>query len=180
MTARKFFSKKNKTTRFSSVPDAKLLIPLWIVPLPVFIYGVIDSSRTGQNGAIPLLILIIVVDIIALFFSIRNAIAYIELKEQHLECKVLFQKKIIMKYDSCAVGMDYSVIRGRKLWWIYLCYGQLPKYPLNNPQNRINALKCKQGFVRIVYREDVYNALVDTLPKKQRNALISSQRFVDR
>lgn len=41
---------------------------------------------------------------------------------------------------------------------------------------RMNFLKCKQGFVRMMNRDKVYDALLEVLPKKQKAQLICAKR----
>ena len=72
--------------------------------------------------------------------------------------------------------MDYHLQRGCKVWWIYLCYGPGPKFDPKKPYNRMNSLKCKPGFIRIMYDDEVYQALIEVLPKKQHTALVTACR----
>ena len=67
--------------------------------------------------------------------------------------------------------MDYATTTGSTNWWIYLSYGPLPKYKGNSPANRINSLRTNQEFVRIMYYEEVYEALLQVLPKHQKVCL---------
>jgi hypothetical protein len=81
-----------------------------------------------------------------------------------------------LQYEKCTVGMDWHQQNGNKIWWIYLCYGPKPSYRTKNPTQRMNTLKCQPNFIRILYRDDVYEALLMELPKKQRVALESSYK----
>lgn len=96
---------------------------------------------------------------------------YVEIYPDHIECKALFCKTFVIEYDKCKVGMDYSYIHGGRLWWIYLCYGNYPKYRVGNQYNRINSLRCTDDFIRIQYYDEVYEALIETLPAKKRKLL---------
>lgn len=96
---------------------------------------------------------------------------YVEIYPDHIECKALFCKTIIIEYDKCKVGMDYSYVHGGRLWWIYLCYGYYPKYKVGNDSNRINSLRCTDDFIRIQYYDEVYEALIEALPTKKRKLL---------
>lgn len=40
----------------------------------------------------------------------------------------------------------------------------------------MNSLKCKQGFIRIMFQEDIYDELMAVLPKKQKTALTTARR----
>lgn len=102
---------------------------------------------------------------------------YVLVEPSRLICKCPFRKDIVMEYERCIVGMDYSEGISMTVWWIYLTYEPLPKYNPKIPANRINALKYKDGFVRIAYSDEVYEALLAVLPKKQKNALVSAYRM---
>lgn len=102
---------------------------------------------------------------------------YVLVEPSRLICKCPFRKDIVVEYDKCIVGMDYSEGISMVVWWIYLTYKPLPKYNPKIPVNRINALKYRDGFVRIAYSDEVYEALIAVLPKKQRSALISAYRM---
>ena len=80
----------------------------------------------------------------------------------------------MLYYDRCIVGMDYATTTGTTRWWIYLSYGPLPKYKGKSPANRINSLRTKPGFVRIQFYEEVYEALLQVLPKHQKVCLQSA------
>lgn len=82
--------------------------------------------------------------------------------------------KVVLYYDRCIVGMDYATTTGTTRWWIYLSYGPLPKYKGKSPANRINSLRTKPGFVRIQFYEEVYEALLQVLPKHQKVCLQSA------
>lgn len=86
----------------------------------------------------------------------------------------LFVKSFVLYYDRCIVGMDYATTTGTTRWWIYLSYGPLPKYKGKSPANRINSLRTKPGFVRIQFYEEVYEALLQVLPKHQKVCLQSA------
>ncbi len=99
---------------------------------------------------------------------------HVYLYPDHLVCTRPFRKSIVLYYDRCMVGMDYATTTGSTDWWIYLSYGPLPKYKGNSPANRINSLRTNQEFVRIMYYEEVYEALLQVLPKHQKVCLQSA------
>ena len=80
----------------------------------------------------------------------------------------------MLYYDRCIVGMDYATTTGTTRWWIYLSYEPLPKYKGKSPANRINSLRTKPGFVRIQFYEEMYEALLQVLPKHQKVCLQSA------
>lgn len=112
----------------------------------------------------------------ALFFFFP-AIRRVEIKQDVIVCKGFLPKnRFEIEYSKCNVGMDYHCQYKKKIWWIYLCYGSAPQYKLNNPANRMNAIKIQPGFVKIMYSDEVYNSLLDVLPKKQQTALVTARR----
>ena len=111
-------------------------------------------------------------------YCLLPAIRRVEIYDDHIVCKGLFpSSKIFLDYDRCNVGMDWHAQNGNKIWWIYLCYGYAPTYKGKSPANRINAAKFRPGFIKIMYSEAVYQALIEVLPKKQKNMLMSARRF---
>ena len=102
----------------------------------------------------------------------------VEIQSEAIVCKGLLPGSAFsIEYEKCTIGMDWHKQNGNLIWWIYLCYGHMPIYRNNNPHDRINSLRCRPGFIRIMYRDDVYQALITVLPKKQRVALETSRRF---
>ena len=105
------------------------------------------------------------------------AIRRIELYETKIICKGFLPLQTYeLEYNKSNVGMDYSLQGGRKIWWIYICYGAPPQFKSTNSVNRVNAVKFQPGYIKMHYTDDVYNALLEVLPKKQRTALISSKK----
>lgn len=99
---------------------------------------------------------------------------YVLLYPDHIVCRGLFSQKIVMDYSKCYVGVDYGNHQNGKTWWIYLSYEPYPPFKKGAYYNRINAQYCKQGFIRTMYRDEVYQALMKVLPKKQRTMLGAS------
>ena len=100
----------------------------------------------------------------------------VELYPEWIICKGLPGQSFRMRYEDCRVGMDYHEQNGGKIWWVYLCQGEMPRYPKGNPANRINAVKIRPGFIRIMYSEEGYEALMEVLPKKQKTGLVTARR----
>lgn len=120
---------------------------------------------------------VIALSLCAIIFSLRLGSRYVLIYDDRLVCKCPLCKDIVMEYDKCTVGMDYATTTGATNLWIYLVYGMLPKYRFNSEANRINSVKFRDGFVKIMYSDEVYNALLEVLPKKQRNGLISGYKM---
>lgn len=93
----------------------------------------------------------------------------------HIVCKSLTpNSKFSMHYNDCSVGMDFHTQSGMKVWWIYLCKGTL--YAHKNGK-QINSVKIKPGFIRIMYSDEVYQALIAVLPPKQQKSLTIARRY---
>ena len=129
--------------------------------------------------------------VVAIFFSILelsvslcmlpNAVRRVELYSNKVVCKgILPSQTYEIDYEKCNIGMDYSFGRGRKIWWIYICYGPPPRFKSANSPNRMNAVKFKPGFIKMHYNDKVYNALLEVLPKQQRSALINAKKWADK
>lgn len=84
---------------------------------------------------------------------------------------LLPHSKFELEYAKCNVGMDYHKQGNRTIWWIYLCEGPVPQYNTQNSANRINAVKIRPGFIKIMYSADIYRVLMEVLPEPQKNAL---------
>ena len=171
----------NKTTEtrrewFASVPGTPLMMSIFAVGIPFFIFMIAYSLSTDQGIAIPWFSMWIVACIWAIISVAKQNLCYITLCQEQLVYILPF-KKLTMDYAKCSVGMDYSLLRGRKIWWIYLCYGKAPVFDPKKPRKRINSLRCKEGFIRIMLSDHVYHALLAVLPKKQKTLLISARRF---
>ena len=119
-------------------------------------------------------IVTISITFLAALSSARIMCCYILLYPDHVVCRRLFSRKIIMEYNKCYVGVDYGNHRNGQTWWIYLSYEPYPPFKKSAVHNRINAQHCRQGFIRMMYSKDAYKALMEVLPKKQRTMLGAS------
>ena len=105
------------------------------------------------------------------------ALKRVEILSDRVICKGLFPRETFeIEYGRCTIGMDSHRQYGRRIWWIYLCYGQPPQYKLSNTSNRMNAVKIQPGFIKIIYSDEVYDTLISILPKKQRTALMTARQ----
>lgn len=166
---------------YSSIPGAGV-IPLSCL-LASLAYSCLLAFCIYDKQMSPFLLcgctLFIIGGIYMAVYSAPYALCSFEIYDCHILCKIPFHRNYKIVYEKCSIGMDYHIQSGRKVWWIYLCYGNKPPYKPKNPANRINAIKCEPGFIRIMYREDVYKALLDILPKQQKTALISAHRCAE-
>ena len=110
--------------------------------------------------------------------TLYYAVWRIEIQENKLICRGMFPWQTFeLVYEMCNIGLDYHGQNGGRMWWIYICEGIMPKYKPGNPANRINSLKIKPGFVKIMYSDEVYDALLTSLPKKQKTGLETARRY---
>lgn len=110
-------------------------------------------------------------------YTAQNAWWRVEIYSEKIAFKGMLPKDTFeMEYEKCNVGMDYHAQNGQQVWWIYLCYGYPPKFKSKNTANRMNALKIRPGFIKIMYSDEVYDALLEVLPKKQKTGLTTARR----
>lgn len=134
--------------------------------------------QVGQNDVAPIFCAFALLAFFIAVVSFVNATQRVEIQGEAIVCKGLLPRSAFsIEYDKCTIGMDRHKQNGNLIWWIYICNGHMPVYRNNNPHNRINAQRCRPGFIRIMYRDDVYEALISVLPKKQKVALETSRRF---
>ena len=167
-----------KPKQFRSVPGA------WAVPLGCLLTAIVSLGMifvcqyTNQLSVFVLsgyLLFVLCGFFGAVFFS-QQALCSIVLYEDRLLCKIPFSRNVEIIYEECYIGFDYHIQHGQRFWWVYFCYGKMPPY--KNPQlgNRINSIKCQPGFVRVMYSDELYDALIKVLPKKQKVALVCARR----
>lgn len=161
----------------------------WCVPiafgLPIIFFALTILSifmilwliQIGQSDVAPIFYFFACSSFSIAVVTLAKAIWRIEIQQDVIVCKgILPQNTFSLEYEKCTVGIDWHKQNGEKVWWIYLCYGFKPAYATKNPTQRMNTLKCRPNFIRIMYREEVYQALLSVLPKKQRTSLETSYR----
>jgi len=137
-----------------------------------------SKGEPAPQAGLILCIFAIVCSLSGVITTLSFAVKRVEIYSDRVICKGLFPKDTFeLVYDTCNVGMDYHVQNGGKIWWIYFYSGSHPKYKTKNPANRINSIKIQPGFVRIMYDEELYQTLMETLPSKQCTALKSIRRY---
>ena len=164
--------------KFRCVPIA-IGLPIAFWSCTIFYLGLIWFALvklSDQSLAILAFFMVLFSSFFGIFVSLP-AVRRVEFYPDFLICKGLFpQDTFEIRYQDCNVGMDYHRQNRRKVWWIYLCYGSPPQYKRDIPANRINSVKIAPGFVKIMYSDEVYNALIEVLPKKQKTALVTARR----
>ena len=142
----------------------------------------LDLFVNSQGEPAPMLGLFVCLFAMSLCLSValaflKVALRRVEILPDKVVCKGIFPKDTFeMPYDACSMGMDYHVQNNGKIWWIYFYSGEHPKYKTKNPASRINSVKIQPGFVRIMYSEELFQTLMDTLPAKQCTTLQSIRR----
>lgn len=163
---------------FRSVPGAFVIPITCLLTSFVFVSLMVFCFYNRQIN--PLIFcecaLFVVGGIIGFIFSSQQSMCSVVLYDDRVLCKIPFSKNVELVYDKCYIGVDYHVQNGGKIWWIYFSYGKMPPYKNSHLGNRINSIKCQPGFVRIMYRDEIYEALLEVLPEKQKTALVSVMR----
>lgn len=120
----------------------------------------------------------IVFDVIYIFFGIYifpYTCCKIEIYDNYIISKAPLFKPIRIDYAKCNTWVDYHIQSGHKIWWICFSYGDIPKFHTNS-RNRINSMKTKEGFIRLMYNKEIADAILPLLPKQQYNSLSTSIR----
>lgn len=145
-----------------------LVIPFWIIMM------ILEQKWDFHIVALFNIVLDIVIAILTAIPAARR----VEIYQDKIVCKGLFPAQSYeLYYEKCNIGMDYSWQNGSKLWWIYICYGNPPRFKTYSP-NRMNAVKFRPGYIKMHYNDDIYNALLSVLPKKQYEGLVSAKKWM--
>ena len=116
------------------------------------------------------------------FFAVVTAFPAfrrVEIFSDKVICKGLFPNQTFeIEYVNCDVGIAYHYQYGRKIWWMYFANDLYPCFK-SSDRKHMNSKKIEPGFVKIVYSDEVYCALIDTLPKKQKIALETARRYAN-
>ncbi len=167
-----------KSKRFACFPGGWFL-PAFFAFAPFVWIGLLVFSWLDKQLS-PFIVLgcsgFVVLSVYCFRITLRGAGSWVEFCDTHLVCKAPFHRDIVIEYDRCFIGMDYHVQNGGRIWWIYFCYGKMPPYKNPKSGNRINSVQCQPGFVRILFREEVYDHLLSILPKHPKSALESARR----
>lgn len=166
-----------KKQRYQCIPGAAVIPGFFfffmIIYLFFFVQSIIEKNLEGI-GATCFFVCICFIPAIA---TLPQCIRRVEIRSDYICCRgILPRSTFTIDWDACSIGMDYHCQSGRKVWWIYVCDGTLSNYMPPEKLHKINSVKIKPGFVRIMYSDRVYTTLLEVLPKKQQTALISARR----
>lgn len=104
----------------------------------------------------------------------------VEIYKDKIVCKsILPSQTYEIEYEKCNLGIDYSWARNGNVWWLYICYGQPPRFK-STSLDRIAAMKYRPGFIKMHYSEELYNALLEVLPKQKRYSLMSAKKWAEK
>ena len=137
--------------------------------------GCAYSCYADQNtGGVILFIFFALVALVTAAYTLVPGIRRVQILPDKIRCLGLLPRHTFeMAYDTCTIGMDNHLQNGNPIWWIYLCNGAPRQYFTTK---KINGAKIQPGFIRIMYSDEVYEALLEVLPKKQRTSLITARR----
>lgn len=121
---------------------------------------------------------LLVLGLVAVLTSLHLALWRVELQSDRVICRGMFPWETFeIPYESCNVGFEYHKAGERTFWWLYICEGTPPRYPAGDHRKRIASEKIRPGFIKLTYSDEVCEALLEVLPKQQRNYLTSAKRF---
>ena len=150
---------------------------IFLVAASVHLYIVIWAMHVDENDVVPLFCVFFLLSVFMVVFTGFKSAWRVIIQQNVIVCKGPFPRDtFFLEYDKCTIGMECHQQNGNPIWWIYLCYGRRYNYRSAKNSKSINSINCQPGFIRIMYRDEVYEALIDVLPRNQRNALISSRR----
>ena len=164
-------------TKFRCVPIAVGLPAVFMFLLALCLAIAAECYFEKDTGGVILFLIFSLMAMGLAAYTFVPGIQRVEIHSEFIRCKGFPGQSFQMRYEDCTVGMDYHEQNGNKIWWIYLCQGAMPRYPKGDPANRINSARIRPGFIRIMYSEEVYDALIEVLTKKQKTGLITARRF---
>ena len=137
--------------------------------------GCAYSCSADQNtGGVILFIFFALVALVTAAYTLVPGIRRVQILPNKILCLGLLPRHTFeIDYNACTIGMDYHLQNGNPIWWIYLCNGAPRQYFTTK---KINSAKIQPGFIRIMYSDEVFEALLEVLPKKQRTSLITARR----
>lgn len=166
---------KKDRKSYPCVPGSSFIPCLFIFGVFFWLGNAYYFSKKQPGAAIGM-VLFAIVTLVFTIWCWNKTMYKVEIHSDHVICKGFLCKDVVIDYEKATIGMDYHMQRGCKVWWIYLCYGPGPVFDPRKPYNRMNSLKCRQGFIRIMFQEDIYDELMAVLPKKQKTALTTARR----
>jgi hypothetical protein len=173
--------------KFRCMPISMTLpIFFFVLSVPFFVMmGNLELFVDSKGQADPIGGLIVCCVMVLLcwvcgLYCMKNACWRVEVYSDKIVCKGLLPRDAFnLEYTKCNVGMDYHVQNGNRIWWIYMCYGSPPTFNVKSPADRMNAMKICPGYIKMMYKDEVFDALLEVLPKKQRTGLITARRCAE-
>ena len=162
--------------KYPCIPGAAFLS--WFFSFAVLIY-LVSAYWAVMDGQVDAAYCIVVFAAVTLSFLIwqwKRTVWNVLIFEHGVVCRALFCRPIFISFDDCRVGFGYHIQGSGKVWWIYLCDSR-SRFDTRFLCNKINTLKCEDGFIRIIYRQDLFAELMDRLPRQHRETLLSEKRF---
>ena len=94
-------------------------------------------------------------------------------------CKSPFFRTIEIRYDTCYVGIEPCAPGSIRMWWVCISDQPIGRVRPLFQAGKINKVRFTQGFIRAQYSDELYEALLEALPKKQAAALQAAKRWMD-
>lgn len=166
--------------KFCCMPMARVVPMMFLLAIVIWVAMISYYKDWGNEGIIPFTIAYILLCLVGVFFTLPYAMRRVEIYKDKIVCKGLFPSQTYeIEYEKCNLGINYSWTRNGNIWWLYICYGQPPKFK-STSLDRIAALKFRPGFIKMHYSEDVYSALLEVLPKQKRYSLMSAKKWAEK
>lgn len=163
--------------KYRCIPISISLPIIFAIYLLICSFIAYSSICDGDIGNAILFFVLAFTSLILALVTFVPSINRVEIGQNAITCLGFFSHNTFsLEYQKCNIGMDYHLQNGNKVWWIYLCYGYPTKYIGRNQSHHMNTVKIQPGFVKIMYSDEVYDALVAALPKKQKTSLTSARR----
>ncbi len=171
--------KKRANSQHICIPAA-ICLPMLFAVIAMIWVGLIcyECYRTGwPNNVFGIGVFCVLLSLTISVFTLRMGAWRVDIQANKVICKGILPKDTFeINYETCSICMDWHQQSGTTIWWICIFQGKFPPYKGKGTSNRINSIKIQPGFIRIMYSEEVYNTLLEVLPKKQKTALISARR----
>lgn len=166
--------------KFYCTPGAIAIPIIFLAMIFVWVALITYWKDWGSEGIIPLTVAYVLLCLTGVIITLPYAMRRVEIYKDKIVCKCIFPSQTYeIEYEKCNLGINYSWARNGNVWWLYICYGQPPRFK-STSIDRIAALKFKPGFIKMHYSEDLYNALLEVLPKQKRYSLMSAKKWADK
>ena len=166
--------------KFYCVPGAIALPIIFFACGIVWIILAAHMNLCDDIGGILVTIIMISLSWGFAIFLLPYCMRRVEIYKDKIVCKSIFPSQTYeIEYEKCNLGIDYSWARHGTVWWLYICYGQPPRFK-STSLDRIAATKYRPGFIKFHYSEELYNALLEVLPKQKRYSLMSAKKWAEK